>query len=131
MHGDYVLPEWLEAGIDPALRNSDEDSSASLPPPQSISSAVVPRPSGSAGITPVILTPVSSTPGQNTKEGWRDLDKFYASDSEQSEPPSGSEEEEEDYEDSGDGDGDGDDHESNDDNSDGQSREEIEKNSER
>ncbi|KAL4066761.1 adaptin N terminal region-domain-containing protein [Scleroderma yunnanense] len=94
LHADCVLPEWLEAGIDPALRDSDEDASALLPP-QSIGSAGIPHPSGLAGITPVVLTPTSSTPGQNAKEAWRDLDKFYASDSEHSEPGSGSEEEEE------------------------------------
>lgn len=127
MHGDCVLPEWLEAGIDPALRNSDEDASALLPPAQSIASVAAPRPSGSTGITPVALTPTSSTPVHNTKEDWRDLNKFYASDSEQSEPESGPSEEEDDHEDSGNND----EEQSNDDDddSDDESGEEIDRKS--
>ena len=124
MHGDCVLPEWLEAGIDPALRNNDEDASALLPPAQSIASVAVPRPSGSTGITPVALTPTSSTPVHNTKEDWRDLNKFYASDSE---PESGSSEDEDNHEDSGNNNGE----QSNDDgdDSDNESGEEIDRKS--
>lgn len=105
MHGECILPEWLEAGIDPALRNSDEDASTLLPSAQSIASVAAPHPTGPTGITPIVLTPTSSAPVQNTKEDWRNLDKFYASDSEQSEPESGLSEEEDDHEDSGNNEG--------------------------
>ncbi|KAF9223557.1 hypothetical protein BS17DRAFT_782090 [Gyrodon lividus] len=103
MHGNGILPEWLEAGIDPALRQSEEDVTQFALPPQTISSAssTVQRALGSAGITPVVLTPTgSSTPSRDAKESWRDLDKFYASDNDTKESESSSEEQ--DSEDEGD-----------------------------
>ncbi|KAH7884593.1 adaptin N terminal region-domain-containing protein [Phlebopus sp. FC_14] len=126
MHMDTVLPEWLEAGIDPALRDG-EDTGPLLPPPQAISSTQ--RALGSANVTPIVLTPTSSSaPSRDIKESWRDLDKFYASDSdkndkngtassseEQSEDGRGSGESEygdggeDDEDDDGNGDGDDDD----------------------
>ncbi|KAG1882097.1 adaptin N terminal region-domain-containing protein [Suillus subluteus] len=57
------LPEWLEQGIDPALRDSDDDA------PQGISSQRVPTPAGS---TPVVLTPTGGSTPKDTKD-WRDL----------------------------------------------------------
>ncbi|KAF9234612.1 adaptin N terminal region-domain-containing protein [Melanogaster broomeanus] len=94
MHGDSILPEWLEAGIDPALRQNEEDVAPSAPPPQAISSTVQ-QAQVSAGGTPVILTPSSSsTPSRDAKGSWRDLDKFYASDSDNKESESSSEEQE-------------------------------------
>ncbi|KAI6103868.1 adaptin N terminal region-domain-containing protein [Pisolithus croceorrhizus] len=90
MHSDSFLPEWLEAGIDPALRDNKDTSTP--PAPRSISSLSASRPAGTTGITPVVLTPTNSTLTQNPRETWRDLDSFYASDSEQSEPESTSDE---------------------------------------
>ncbi|KAI6037663.1 adaptin N terminal region-domain-containing protein, partial [Pisolithus marmoratus] len=91
MHANSFLPEWLEAGIDPALRENKED--MSTPPAlRSIASASVSRPAGPTGITPIVLTPTNSTPTHNERETWRDLDRFYASDSEQSESESTSDE---------------------------------------
>ncbi|KAH0833137.1 adaptin N terminal region-domain-containing protein [Lanmaoa asiatica] len=97
-HGDSILPEWLEGGIDPLLRQSEEDAIPVAPPPQAISSAssTAPKGLGSAGATPVVLTPTdSSTPAREAKETWRDLDKFYASDSDKKVSESSSEEESE------------------------------------
>lgn len=55
---------------------------------------------GSAGVTPIVLTPTGgSTPVREGKEAWRDLDKFYASDSDKKESEGGSEEESENWED--------------------------------
>lgn len=68
------------------------------PPPLAISSAssTAPKASGSAGVTPVVLTPTgNSTPAREAKETWRDLDKFYASDNEKKYSESGSEDESE------------------------------------
>jgi AP-3 complex subunit beta len=95
MHGDSILPEWLEAGIDPALRQNDEDVAPLALPSQAISSAgsSLQRALGSVGATSVVLTPTgNSTPSHDTKESWRDLDKFYASDSDKRQSESSSEE---------------------------------------
>ncbi|KIK25074.1 hypothetical protein PISMIDRAFT_643263 [Pisolithus microcarpus 441] len=86
MHSDTFLPEWLEAGIDPALRDNKDTSTP--PAPRSISSLSASRPAGTTGTTPVVLTPSDSTPTHNAREAWRDLDRFYASDNEQSESES-------------------------------------------
>ncbi|KAG2036308.1 hypothetical protein BDR03DRAFT_960283 [Suillus americanus] len=78
------LPEWLEQGIDPALRDSDDDapqvalsSIAQVISSQGISQHV-PTPAGS---TPVVLTPTGGSTPKDTKD-WRDLNQFYASESE-------------------------------------------------
>ncbi|KAF8841272.1 hypothetical protein BDN67DRAFT_967479 [Paxillus ammoniavirescens] len=95
MHGDSILPEWLEAGIDPALRQNDEDVAPLALPSQAISSAgsSLQRALGPVGVTSVVLTPTgNSTPSHDTKESWRDLDKFYASDSDKRQSESSSEE---------------------------------------
>lgn len=91
MHADSFLPEWLEAGIDPALRENKEDTSTA-PALRSIASVSSSHPAGTAGITPIVLTPTNSTPTNTARETWKDLDSFYASDSEQSEPESTSDE---------------------------------------
>lgn len=90
------LPEWLEQGIDPVLRDSDDDapqaalsSMVQAISSQGISSQRVPTPAGS---TPVVLTPAGGSTPKDTKD-WRDLNKFYASESE-SEEEEGEEEEE-------------------------------------
>ncbi|KAI9567299.1 adaptin N terminal region-domain-containing protein [Boletus coccyginus] len=96
--GDSILPEWLERGIDPLLRQNEEDSLPSVPPPQAISSAssTASRALGSAGVTPIVLTPTGgSTPVRDAKEAWRDLDKFYASDNDKKDSESSSEDESE------------------------------------
>ena len=88
------------------LRQNEEDALPVAPPLQAISSAssTVPKTLGSAGVTPIVLTPTgSSTPVREAKETWRDLDKFYASDSDKkkSESSSGEESEENLEEDNG------------------------------
>lgn len=82
------LPEWLEQGIDPALRDSDDDSPqvalssiAQAISFQGVSSQRVPTPAGS---TPVVLTPAGGSTPKDAKD-WRDLNKFYASESESEE----------------------------------------------
>lgn len=80
------------------LRQNEEDAFPVAPPLQAISSAssTAPRALGSAGVTPVVLTPTgSSTPVREAKETWRDLDKFYASDSDKKGSESSPEEESE------------------------------------
>lgn len=96
--GDSTLPEWLERGIDPLLRQNEEDALPLAPPPQAISSAssTASRALGSAGVTPIVLTPTGgSTPVRDAKEAWRDLDKFYASDNDKKDSESSSEDESE------------------------------------
>jgi len=96
--GDSILPEWLEGGIDPLLRQNEDDALPLAPPLQAISSAssTAPRALESAGVTPIVLTPTGgSTPVRDAKETWRDLDKFYASDDERKVSESSSEEESE------------------------------------
>lgn len=88
------------------LRQNEEDALIVSPSPQAISSAssTASKSLGSAGVTPIILTPTgSSTPVREAKETWRDLDKFYASDSDKkkSESSSGEESEENLEEDNG------------------------------
>lgn len=88
------LPEWLEQGIDPALRDSDDDapqvaSSVQAISSQATSSQRVPTPAGS---TSVVLTPVGGSTPKDTKD-WRDLNKFYASESESEEEEDEEEEE--------------------------------------
>jgi len=93
------LPEWLEQGIDPALRDSDDD------PPyaetltsmvRAISSQGIPSQQAvaSAGVTPITLTPTGGSTPKDPKD-WRDLDKFYASEDESEEGEEGEEREDE------------------------------------
>jgi AP-3 complex subunit beta len=94
------LPEWLEQGIDPSLRDSDDDAPqpvSSMSVVQAISSQGIPSQYAvaSASVTPIVLTPTGGSTPKDTKD-WRDLDKFYASESE-------SEEEAEEVEDEDDG----------------------------
>jgi len=94
------LPEWLEQGIDPSLRDSDDDAPqhvSSMSVVQAISSQGIPSQHAvaSASVTPIVLTPTGGSTPKDTKD-WRDLDKFYASESE-------SEEEAEEVEDEEDG----------------------------
>jgi AP-3 complex subunit beta len=80
------------------LRQNEEDALPAVPSPQAISSAssTAPKTLGSAGVTPIVLTPTgSSTPVREAKETWRDLDKFYASGSDKKNSESSSEEESE------------------------------------
>ncbi|KAL0954776.1 hypothetical protein HGRIS_003726 [Hohenbuehelia grisea] len=104
MRSDAILPDWLEEGIDPHLRDSPEDTPSMPLVPSAISSASpqvrsrVPSAMGS----PVILTPGGSPrPGSSLGKGpWTNLDKFYADDE-----PEEEEEEEEEEEDDGEEDG--------------------------
>ena len=93
--GDSILPEWLEGGIDPMLRQNEEDALPAAP--QAISSASsTARTLGSAVVTPVVLTPTgSSTPVRDAKEHWRNLEKFYATDNDKKDSESSFEEESE------------------------------------
>jgi AP-3 complex subunit beta len=96
------LPEWLEQGIDPVLRDSDDDvpQASSMPVVQAISSQGISSQHmvTSAGVTPIVLTPTGGSTPKDTKE-WRDLDKFYASESESEDEGEEGEDEEEGEED--------------------------------
>lgn len=92
------LPEWLEQGIDPVLRDSDDDAPQampSMPVVQAISSQGIPSQHmvTSASATPIVLTPTGGSTPKDTKD-WRDLDKFYASESESDEEGEEGEDEE-------------------------------------
>ncbi|KAF8440283.1 adaptin N terminal region-domain-containing protein [Boletus edulis BED1] len=127
--GDSVLPEWLEGGIDPLLRQSEEDVLPVALPPQAISSAssTAAKTLGSAGVTPIVLTPTgSSTPVREAKESHRDLEKFYASGSDKKSSDSESSPEEESEDNLEEGDSAHDSEESQDDTADDESSEEQE-----
>ena len=105
------LPDWLEEGTEPSLRDSEEDVPAAPVVTQISSQAsAVPRPI-SARNTPVVLAPsdsrTSSVNRQNgVKANWMDLDKFYEDtnedeEEEETESEESEEESEEDEEDSG------------------------------
>ncbi|KAJ8509159.1 hypothetical protein ONZ45_g8667 [Pleurotus djamor] len=115
MHGDSILPDWLEEGIDPSLRE-DLDDVRSPPVPTAISShshsaSARGRP-GSATASPVILTPGASPSGAAMRNGskgpWTDLDDFYA-DTPEAEAGGEDEEEDEDEDEESEGEGDDDD----------------------
>ncbi|KZT73489.1 hypothetical protein DAEQUDRAFT_754362 [Daedalea quercina L-15889] len=102
------LPDWLEEGTEPSLRDSEEDVPAGPVVTQISSQAsVAPHPI-SARSTPIVLSPSDSRSNsfsrQNgAKSHWADLDKFYEdtdeieeeeeSESEESEEESGEDEE--------------------------------------
>ncbi|KAJ7475683.1 adaptin N terminal region-domain-containing protein [Mycena latifolia] len=94
MHGEFVLPDWLERGVESSLRDTEDDIPAA-PPPMSFSSAPpAQRPRSSA--TPIVLASTTSgSPSGGAKGQWADLDKFYEDEEE--------DEEEEEEEDGGDG----------------------------
>jgi len=92
-----VLPDWLEHGVEASLRASHDDAPA-MPAVTAIGHVAAPAPAPSsrhgAGTgghsTPiVVLTPAGSggpSPAgsvPNKGGGWTDLDKFYASESEE------------------------------------------------
>ncbi len=115
MAGDVFLPDWLEQGVEPSLRDTEDDAP---PVPLSLSSAQtsVPRSIASSNrATPVVLTPSGPSPAgsfsrtETGKAAWTDLDSFYADtkeeEEEESEEESSEEEEgEKDDEESHDGD---------------------------
>ncbi|KII84456.1 hypothetical protein PLICRDRAFT_168063 [Plicaturopsis crispa FD-325 SS-3] len=92
MHGDNLLPDWLEQGIDTSLRENPQD----VPPTPAAAPATISASHyrSSAAATPVVLTPIESG-SPATGPAWTDLDKFYEDKEEEEEE----EEEEEDEED--------------------------------
>ena len=89
---DYVLPDWLEKGIEPSLRDSEDE----IPVPNLTSSASGATRSRvpSAVTTPVILTPTNgSLATSSRKDGsYTDLNKFYEDESDNNDDSDESEE---------------------------------------
>ncbi|KAJ7722558.1 adaptin N terminal region-domain-containing protein [Mycena maculata] len=103
MHGDYTLPDWLERGVEPSLRDTEDDTPAP-PPPTAFSSSQFPsRPKGVA--SPVVLTPAGGSPSGGSKGQYTDLDKFYEEEEEEDgsdgDDPEGEEESTEDVSEEG------------------------------
>jgi AP-3 complex subunit beta len=75
---DSALPDWLEHGVEPSLRDSDEDMM-----PNTVTSTSSPH--GQRPITPVAASrpPTDSKIGAS-KGGWTNLDDFYADKTEES-----------------------------------------------
>ena len=105
MAADNVLPDWLEQGVDAALRDSEDDAP---PPPiavQSLSSAG-PRSIASSNLaSPVVLTPTGPSPSgsyvrTDAKSTWTDLDQFYEETTEEEEEEETESEEDESEEES-------------------------------
>ncbi|KAJ6607370.1 adaptin N terminal region-domain-containing protein [Mycena sp. CBHHK59/15] len=90
MHGDAVLLDWLERGVESSLRDTEDD--APPPPPQMSFSSSSPRPQRSKGtLSPVVLTPAGgSSPSGGSNGQWKDLDKFYEDDDDEKEDEDGS-----------------------------------------
>jgi AP-3 complex subunit beta len=103
-----MLPDWLEHGVESSLRASPDDAPATPAAVTAIGHVATPGAStsrtggvGSGGhSTPMVVltpagsggpSPVGSVPNRS---GWTDLEKFYASDSEEEEDEEDEEEEE-------------------------------------
>ncbi|KAI0730068.1 adaptin N terminal region-domain-containing protein [Fomitopsis betulina] len=98
------LPDWLEEGTEPSLRDSEEDM-PTAPVVTQISSqaSAVPRPISSR-TTPIVLSPsesrTSTSNRQNgAKANWMDLDRFYEDANEEEDEETDSEESEDSDED--------------------------------
>jgi len=80
MNIDAILPDWLENGVEPSLRDTEE----AVPPQVAVPIALSSAQQRSKGVaSPIILTPSGGSPaGSNSRSGsrgpWIDLDKFYA-----------------------------------------------------
>jgi AP-3 complex subunit beta len=76
MHGERILPDWLEQGVEPSLRESPDDA-----PRRAVPTAIslsAPLAVDSARGTPIVLTPANGSPAVGSAKGaWTDLDKFY------------------------------------------------------
>ncbi|KAI0833718.1 adaptin N terminal region-domain-containing protein [Trametes gibbosa] len=118
---DGYLPDWLEEGISPSLRDSDADAAAAPHPPAHVSQLLHSQPSAatssarsiagggslsSSRASPVVLTPTggmspsgSISRQDGAKAAYMDLDKFYEDEEEESEESDSGEEEEEDDDD--------------------------------
>lgn len=98
MGQDNYLPDWLEQGVEPALRDAEEDAPPAPTYVSSVAASAVPF-SSSSRATPIVLTPTGPSPAgsyvrqESGKSPWTDLDKFYEGADDE-----GEEEEEEDEE---------------------------------
>ncbi|KAJ7219906.1 adaptin N terminal region-domain-containing protein [Mycena pura] len=93
MHGDSLLPDWLERGVESSLRDTEDDMPAP-PPPTNFSSAPLPQKARSLA-SPVVLTPSGGSPSGGSKLQLTDLDKFYEEeDQDESDGDEGEEQEE-------------------------------------
>lgn len=96
MHGDRILPVWLENGVESSLRDTEDDiahAAASLPASarqQQTINLVSPAPSASAS-----SAFPSGRDNSAPKDLWTDLDKFYEDEDSESEDEDESEEEDE------------------------------------
>ncbi|KAI0806028.1 adaptin N terminal region-domain-containing protein [Irpex lacteus] len=92
MAGDVFLPDWLEQGVEPSLRDTEDDA-----PPTSVPRSIA----SSNRATPVVLTPSGPSPAgsfsrtETGKAAWTDLDSFYADTKEEEEEESEEESSEE------------------------------------
>ncbi|KAF8515386.1 adaptin N terminal region-domain-containing protein [Hysterangium stoloniferum] len=88
--GDRHLPDWIEQGVDPTLRDTEEDNAPPLPAhtPRAIQNIAVP----SRGGSPVILTPggIASPAGSFVQR-----DKFYNDEEDEEEETDDDDDEEE------------------------------------
>lgn len=110
MGGDNYLPDWLEEGVNTALRDVEEDAPMA-PTILSLSSASSgPMSFTSSRGSPIVLTPTGPSPSgsyvpqESGKSPWTDLDKFYEESSEE-EDEGGEEDEGEEEEEDDEGDG--------------------------
>ncbi|OCH90335.1 hypothetical protein OBBRIDRAFT_793423 [Obba rivulosa] len=95
--GDSYLPDWLEEGTEPSLRDTEDD----VPQGPVYAQASLPRAmGGSTKATPVVLTPTGPSPSssyvrpEGYKSSWTDLDRFYEDDNDEEAEEAESESEE-------------------------------------
>ncbi|KAF9446612.1 hypothetical protein P691DRAFT_761494 [Macrolepiota fuliginosa MF-IS2] len=104
MQMDSLLPDWMEKGVEPSLRDSEDDKVV-VPVPTAISSSSV-GPKSKTITSPVVLTPVPGSRPDSRQESKgtsaHDLDSFYA-DAVSSEEDEESEDEDEESEGNDDG----------------------------
>lgn len=95
-----VLPDWLEHGVESSLRDSPDDSAiAAAPPPTAIGHVAAGAlrsgaATGGRSSPVVVLTPIGSggpSPAGSVpnRGAWKDLDSFYASESEEDDEEEG------------------------------------------
>lgn len=91
MHGDSLLPDWLERGVESSLRDTEDDMPAP-PPPTNFSSGPLSQKARSLA-SPVVLTPSGGSPSGGSKLQLTDLDKFYEEGQDESDGDEGEEQE--------------------------------------
>ncbi|KAI0029762.1 adaptin N terminal region-domain-containing protein [Vararia minispora EC-137] len=89
MRSERLLPDWLEAGVDPALRDAPDDAQPQTQAPTAFGNVAPPATRAAGRAVPVVLQPAGAeaeAAGSGPKKAaYVDLDEFYASEEEEDE----------------------------------------------